>query len=85
MTKAFSLHLGSYFESFTYNLIIHLHFIIQVPENDLSTTPGYIAPQIHSNPEIEQIVVLTLTGHLYMKTFGLFLGKSKSASTILIN
>ncbi len=49
--------------------------IYQVPERDLSSTPGYIAPKLHSNPEMEQIVTLTLTGHLHMKTFGIFLGK----------
>ncbi|KAK2148746.1 hypothetical protein LSH36_485g02057 [Paralvinella palmiformis] len=46
-----------------------------IPHSDLSTTPGYITPRLHTNAELEQIVVLTLTGHQMLKTFGLFLGQ----------
>ena len=38
------------------------------------TEHGYIAPQLYSSPELEEVVVLTLTGHAFMKNFGLFLG-----------
>ncbi|CAH1795909.1 unnamed protein product [Owenia fusiformis] len=47
----------------------------KVPEHDQIRSPGYIAPKLHTNPEMEQTVCLTLTGHLLMKTFGLYLGK----------
>ncbi|XP_013420923.1 uncharacterized protein LOC106181165 isoform X1 [Lingula anatina] len=46
----------------------------RVPDIEI-TCPSYIAPELYTNPEIEQIVVLTLTGHLHMRTFGLFLAK----------
>lgn len=56
--------------------VVPAPYCFQTPDSDLNTEHGYIAPQLYSNPEIEEVVVLTLTGHAFMKNFGLFLGNA---------
>ena len=53
----------------------------KAPDPEMSSVPGYIAPKLHTNSEMEQIVVLTLTGFALMKTFGIFLGKKTTPSS----
>ena len=48
---------------------------MQTPDGDLRTEFGFVAPQLYSNPEMEEVVVLTLTGHAFMKNFGLYLSE----------
>ena len=50
---------------------------MQTPDGDLRTEFGFIAPQLYSNPEMEEVVVLTLTGHAFMKNFGLYLSEMR--------
>ena len=56
----------------------HAYYIwitmLQTPEADVISSPGFIAPELHSNPELEQIVVLTFTGNAFMKSSANFLG-----------
>ena len=47
---------------------------MQVPVSDYGVPPGYIAPKLYTNPEIEEIVVVALTGHQPLKNFGALLG-----------
>ena len=44
--------------------------LFQVPNVDLGSTPGYIAPKLYTNPELEEFVVLTFTGLERLKNFG---------------
>ena len=49
--------------------------VFQVPNVDLGSSPGYIAPKLYTNPEMEEFVVLTFTGHERLKKFGQLLSK----------
>ena len=51
------------------------HVVLQAPDHEIQPSPGYIAPSLYTNPELEQILVLSLTGLVFMKNLGQFLGK----------
>ena len=58
---------------------LHVFFacrLLQTPDGELRSEFGFVAPQLYSNPEMEEIIVLTLTGHAFMKNFGLYLSAS---------
>ncbi|KAL3885198.1 hypothetical protein ACJMK2_025289 [Sinanodonta woodiana] len=42
---------------------------------EIQINPNYVLPQLHTNPELEQITVLLLLGHDILKSCGLFVGK----------
>ena len=44
--------------------------MFQVPGVDIGSSPGYIAPKLYTNPELEEFVVVTFVGHGQLKTFG---------------
>ena len=51
---------------------------LQTPDGELRSEFGFVAPQLYSNPEMEEIIVLTLTGHAFMKNFGLYLSADRA-------
>ncbi|XP_074653052.1 dynein axonemal assembly factor 8-like [Tubulanus polymorphus] len=47
----------------------------KMPDNEIQPSPSYIAPKMYTNPELEEIVVIALTGHQMMKSMGIFVAK----------
>ncbi|XP_064651155.1 dynein axonemal assembly factor 8-like [Lineus longissimus] len=47
----------------------------KTPDHEITPSPSYIAPALYTNPEMEQVVTMALTGRHMMKTAGMFVAK----------